>query len=226
MMTIRGRYFHVQRNRGAPFRAGVSRATGGSNLFSSDLFAIETLIPIAGTEGLPIDHVLRDYLDANGLGHFKRIRSRTVTPDERGLLQSALSVLNHQAMLLRELIFEQVRAESFPGKPSRLKGMWLIPHNEQLLAEWCATAPHGQFRAFEVEASGNLHCGYSRYLKPECVSAIQLQENARRYWSEVPRDPLTEPVELLLEGEVKVLREIRMPGSKQTAWTKLKTLFG
>ncbi len=221
-------YFHVQRTgAGRAFRVGETiTSTRRQNFFSRDIFDVDTLIPVGGTEGLPIDLVVRDYLDPHGLGHIKRIRSRTVTPDERGLLQCALSVLNHQAMLLRELIFEQVRTESFPGKPSRLKGIWLIPHSEQLLAEWCATAPHGQFRAFEVEASGNLHCGYSRYLKPECVSAIQLQESARRYWSEVPRDPLTEPVELLLEGEVKVLREIRMPGSKQTAWTKLKTLFG
>jgi len=223
---MNSRYYHVQRSGVKPIRIGENvSCVRAENFFSRDLFGVEPLVPVGGTEGLPIDHLIRDYLDPTGMGHFKRIRSRAVTPDERGLLQSSLSVLSHQAMLLRELIFEQVRTEAFPDKPSRLRGMWLIPHSEQLLAEWCATAPHGRFRAFEVEASGKLHCGYSRYLKPECVSALQLQDNARRYWSEVPRDPIAEPVELLLEGEVKVLREIRMPGSKNTAWTKLKSLF-
>lgn len=218
--------YHVQRTGVKAFRVGeIVSCNRPRNFFARDLMDAETLVPVGGTEGLSIDCVIRDYFDPDGLGHFKRIRSRVVTPDERGMLTAALSVLNHQAMVLRELIFEQMRIEVFPEKPSRLKGMWLVPHNEQRLAEWCSTAPHGQFRAFEVEASGRIHCGYSHYLKPECCGVAELRERARGYWSEAPRDPMTESVELLLEGEVKILREIRMPGSKQAFWTKLKRLF-
>lgn len=219
------RYFHVQRTGVSGFRVGRSYSFGAEqNFFARDLFGVEVLVPVAGTEGLPVDHLIRDHLDPEGLGHFKRIRSKTITPDQKGLLLSALSVLGLQAMLLRELLFEQVRVESFPDTPSRLKGIWLIPHDEQMLAAWCATAPHGQFRAFELEATGRFHRGAGRWLKPECVSAATLRENARRYWSEpaTDRDP---NFEILCEGEITVLRELRMPGSRQTAWTKLKSLF-
>jgi hypothetical protein len=220
------RYYHVQRSGVTRFRLGKTYQIGGSaNNFSKDLFQVDLDVPVQGTPGLPIDYLLRDYFDPEGFGHYKRITAPNLADAERGLLEAAHSVLRHQSMLLRELIFEQVRVESFPEKPSRLKGMWLIPHHEQLLAEWCATAPHGRFRAFEVEAAGNLHCGYSALLQPECIGAIRWMEAARRYWGEAPRDPIAEPVEILLEGEVTVLREIEMPGSMTTAWTKLKSLF-
>lgn len=218
-------FYHVQRNTVVGFKVGKTYALGADqNFFARDLLGVDLSIPVAATEGLPIDYLLRDYLDPTGFNHYRNIRSKTVTPDEKGLLRGALGVLNHQAMLLRELIFEQVRHESFPDKPSRMKGIWLIPHNEDLLARWCATAPHGQFRAFELEATGRFHPGASKYLKPECIGAKQLRENAHRYWSE-PVDVLTQPAEILCEGEIKVLREIRMAGSKTTVWTKLKNLF-
>lgn len=218
-------YYHVQRSGVAGFRTGKSYVfTEQQNFFARDLFGVDVIVPVAGTEGLPIDFLLRDYFDETGFRHYRNIKSKSATPDEKGLLRASLSVLSHQAILLRELIFEQVRLEKFPDKPSRFKGIWLIPHNEELLARWCATAPHGQFRAFELEATGKFHHGASRFLKPECIGATELRENARRYWSE-PVDVLTQPAEILCEGEIKVLREIKMSGSKTTVWTKLKNLF-
>lgn len=218
-------YFHVQRSNVAGFRTGKSYGFAKEeNFFARDLFAVDPIVPVAATEGLPIDYLLHDYFDPTGFRHYRNMRGKAVTPDEKGLLKSAHSVLKHQTMLLRELIFEHVRQESFPDKPCRLKGIWLIPHDEQLLAQWCATAPHGQFRAFEIEACGKIHQGYSRYLKPECISVAKLRENARLYWSD-PVNVHPEAAEILLEGEIKVIREVRMAGSKQSTWTKLKRLF-
>ncbi|MCW5547564.1 MAG: DUF2441 domain-containing protein [Opitutaceae bacterium] len=132
-------YFHVQRSGVSGFRVGRSYSFGSEqNFFARDLMGVEVIVPVAGTSGLPVDQLLCDYFDPTGLGHYKQIRSKIVTPDEKGLLKSALSVLNHQAMVLREFVFEQVRQEAFPDKPSRLKGIWLIPHEEALLEQWGA----------------------------------------------------------------------------------------
>ena len=127
-------------------------------------------------------------------------------------------------MIIREFVFEDVRRQSFNEKPSRFKGIWLIPHNEQVLAHWCATAPQGQFRAFEVEATGRFHHGLSRHLKPECVGVADILKKAQRYWSE-PADVLAEPAEILCEGEIKILRQLEVAGSETTVWRKLKNLF-
>ena len=75
-----------------------------------------------------------------------------------------------------------------------------------------------------MEATGRFHFGASKWLKPECVGAATLRENARHYWAE-EIDPLSGNGEILCEGEIKALRELKMAGSSQTVWTKLKKLF-
>lgn len=132
-------------------------------------------------------------------------------------------MLNHQAELLRELIFEQVRQEIFTEKPSRLRCIWLIPHDEPLLAAWRATI-NGSFHAFEVEADGQFHIGASCYLKPVCFSGDQLRDHARRYWSE-PVDVQAQQAEILCVGEIKILREIKISGASEGTWAKIKRLF-
>ena len=108
-------FYHVQRNGVAGFKVGRSYNFGSQqNFFARDLFGVDVIVPVAATEGMPIDYLLRDYFDPTGFNHYRNIRSKTATPDEKGLLKSSLSALNHQAMLLRELIFEQLRSDD-PG---------------------------------------------------------------------------------------------------------------
>jgi hypothetical protein len=218
-------FYHVQRSAVPPFKAAKTYTFGEvPNYFSRDLFAVDVSVPVIGVGNLSVDEILRDYFDPSGFNHYRNVKRANYIADEKGLLSCAAAVLNHQALLLRELIFEQVRQESFQRKPSRLRCAWLIPHDEQILAHWCSTAPNGQFRAFEVEATGTFHVGASRYLKPACLGANVLRENARRFWSE-PVDERTEPAEILLAGELTPVREIEMAGSSVTTWAKLKRLF-
>lgn len=218
-------FYHVQRSAVPRFKAGKTYTFGqAQNFFARDLFAVEVRVPVRGVSELPIDQILRDYFDPAGFNYYRNVKRANYTADEKGLLSCAAAVLNQQALLLRELIFEQVRQESFADKPSRLRCAWLIPHDEQILAHWCATAPHGQFRAYEVEATGTFHIGASKYLKPACLGASVLRENARRFWSE-PVNERTEPAEILLAGEMTPVRELKMSGSNETTWAKLKRLF-
>ena len=218
-------FYHVQRSAVPRFKVGTTYTFGEQpNFFSRDLFAADVSVPVRGMGELPVDEILRDYFDPAGFNHYRNVMLAGYTADEKGLLRCAGAVLNQQALLLRELLFEQVRQEAFAGKPSRLRCVWLIPHDEQILAHWCATAPNGQFRTFEVEATGKFHIGASKYLKPACLGANTLRDNARRFWSE-PVDEFAEPAEILLVGEMTPVRELKMAGSSETAWTKLKRLF-
>jgi Protein of unknown function (DUF2441) len=218
-------HYHVQRNTVPRFKVGKTYTFGAEpNFFARDLFATDVSVPVSGVGDLPIDNILRDYFDPSGFNHYRNVKRANYTADDKGLLSCAAAVLKHQAMLLRELIFEQVRQESFADKPSRLRCSWLIPHDEQILAHWCASAPNGQFRAYEVEANGRFHIGASKYLNPACLGGAVLRENAWRFWSE-PVNAHAEHSEILLCGELTPLREINMPGSTQTKWAKLKRLF-
>ena len=216
-------YYHVQR-RGARLKVGKSYAFGAEpNFYSRDLFAVSPSVHVRGVGDMPLDSVVKDCLDPNGFRHYRNVKQAHFAPDEKGLLACAGAMLNQQAMLLRELVFEQVRQEAFADKPSRQRCVWLIPHDEPLLAAWCATVS-GSFHAFEVEASGPVHVGASCNLKPVCFSGDQLRDHARRYWSE-PVDMQTQQAEILCGGEIKILREIKMVGTDASAWAKFKRLF-
>jgi hypothetical protein len=219
-------YFHIQRAGVARFKVGKSYSFGQEqNFFARDLFAVDFRVPVAGVGEMPLNAILKDYFDSTGMHYFRKIRSQRLTPDEKGLLGGALTVLDHQAKLVREYVIEEVRRESFPDKPSRLRGIWLIPHNPEVLDRWAATAPKNQFQAFEVEVEGRFHHGASKYLRSDCIGVEAVRENARRYWSE-PADPLGESAEILADGEVKVLREVKVAGSTQSSWTILKGKLG
>lgn len=218
-------FYHVQRSAVPRFKVGKAYTFGEQpNFFSRDLFAVDVSVPVRGVGELPFDEILRDYFDASGFNHYRSVKRANYTADEKGLLSCAAAVLNHQAMLLREFVFEQVRQEGLADKPSRLSCAWLIPHDEQILAHWCASAPNGQFRAYEVEATGTFHIGASKYLKPACLGGTVLRENARRFWSESVNER-TEPAEILLAGEMTPVRELKLAGSSETTWAKLKRLF-
>jgi len=221
----RALFYHVQRSAVPRFKVGKSYTFGEQqNFFARDLFAVDVSVPVRGVGELPVDEILRDYFDPSGFNHYRSVKRAGYTADEKGLLGCAAAVLRQQALLLRELIFEQVRQEAFPEKPSRLRCAWLIPHEEQILAHWCATAPAGQFRTYEVEATGRVHVGASKYLKPACLGAAVLRDHARRFWSE-PVNERAEPAEIMLAGEMTPVRELKMAGSTETTWAKLKRLF-
>jgi len=83
-------FYHVQRSSVVGFKVGKSYDFGTQqNFFARDLFGVDVTVPVAGTEGLPIDCLLRDYFDPTGFNHYRNIRSETVTPDEKGLLRSS-----------------------------------------------------------------------------------------------------------------------------------------
>lgn len=216
------KYYHVQRTGRIRFHVGQKYTIGErQNFFFQDLCCTDTKCDIKGLGALPLDTVLSDYFDDSGFYYYRKIRGAGYTPNEKGLLRCANTVMRLQAMLLREFVYEEVRQEYFNQKPSRQRCAWLIPHEERILEHWCATAPEGQYRVYEIEANGNIHIGASKYLKPECIGIFELRENARRFWSH-PVDVLTEPSEILFIGEMKPLRELSVPGSKRSVWTKVQ----
>jgi hypothetical protein len=96
-------HYHVQRHAVTRFRTGKSYSfSEQQNFFARDLFGIDPLVPVGGTEGMSIDFLLKDYFDPAGFNHYRHLKSKATSPDEKGLLRTSLLVLNHQAMVLRE----------------------------------------------------------------------------------------------------------------------------
>ncbi len=209
---------------GTRLKVGKSYQFGPEpNFFSRELFARDPTVHVRGVGDMPADLVLRDYVDPQGFRHYRSLKHPHYDADERGLIACAAAVLDHQAELLRELVFEQVRQESFPEKPSRLRCMWLIPHDQELLARWCASINSESYRVFEVEAEGRVHVGANKYLRVQCLSGNVLRENARRFWSPLANGG--DQVEILCEGEIRIVNELKMGAENGGVWGKLKRLF-
>ena len=222
-------FYHVQRDNVPAFKAGKTYTFGEQrNFFARDQFALDLKFPVAGVGEMTLDEIIRDFLDPATLNHHRKIRRKDFAGAEKGLLVYAAHVIRHQSKLLREFIFEEIRQQSFAQKPSRLTSIWLIPHDERELVAWCATATPGHFRVFELEATGNLHCGVGKYLRLANADPTVFRENARRYWSENVNLSANAhgpaQVEVLCSGTVEVQREIKVNGSKPSFVENLKRL--
>jgi len=112
-----------------------------------------------------------------------------------------------QSMMVRELVFERVRAEKFPSKPSRYYGIWLLP-TIQSAAKWRNDGFTGA-RLFEVILYGKAHISYPQHLKSDArYSIARLQRLAFQYWESLPPEGRGVRREILAEGSIEVVREI------------------
>jgi hypothetical protein len=221
-------FYHIQKASAATFRVGKTYAFGQErNHHMQRLLAEDVRVNIAGVGPMTLDVVIKDYLDPATLNYYRTIRQKGYTGGEKGLLAGAAHVIDQQARLLRELLFEQVRLDSFPQKPSRLTSIWLIPQREDVLDQWCATVPPSQeYRVFELAAEGNFHFGAGKYLRVGNACTETLLDNARRYWSEsVDLNEPTASIEILLSGTVTVQRELKNKSTKKSLLASLARKF-
>lgn len=120
-------------------------------------------------------------------------------------LHLANETLSHLLRLTRELVFEQVRVEHFPELPSRMRCIWLIPHEEAALRYWWKQLPGNNRRILEVVATGKYHRTSQAPLKLGTFSLNELRQRAFTYWAGV--SSLEAPSvddEIIFEGFVEV----------------------
>ena len=124
------------------------------------------------------------------------------------LTDKLLFVVRDLALYYRETIFEEIRAENFAKLPSRKNCIWLC--EEPSLYSWLEVLKEESSRIFELECTGEIHKADQFHLKTEVLPRKLIVEKAIKYWSGTNGENLTEQ-EILFEGKVKVLREIKKP---------------
>ncbi|WP_010499960.1 DUF2441 domain-containing protein [Paenibacillus elgii] len=112
--------------------------------------------------------------------------------------------------LRRENILESVRLESYPEKPSRLKGLWVVP-NEKCTMDWLGALGYNSpmIKILQVELTGEIHYANEKHIH---VTNLQMNEidtiiyaNAQKYWKGVEREEANEG---LFAGSVKVIEDV------------------
>jgi hypothetical protein len=115
-------------------------------------------------------------------------------------------VLREAGMYIRELVFEEVRRESFPTRPSRRYAIWLSELRQ--IKPWLGWfSGYGKTRRiFEIEATGSFHSGSQRFLDSDIDSFSTYRKNAFEYWKGTgTKNGL---VEILFVGQLEVVADV------------------
>ncbi len=200
-------YFHIQRSDSPhQWSVGQKKLIGNDyNEFFNIYYDIRIVYqgqreshPIYGL----IDHILKVRK-----GEMERIDDidPPLYEEPYRLLENAHLALREYTMLMRELVFEQVRNENviFRNYPSRLKCIWVIP-DEESLTFWKTRL---QGKIFRLRLSGKSFRGSSQFLTNDTFSINKYRSNASLYWAGI-KGPESKQDEVLFEGEVEVIEEL------------------
>ena len=105
----------------------------------------------------------------------------------------------------RENLFEEIRLNFFPNLPSRKRGIWLIPYNEDALTYWKKRMAIG--RIFKIRATGKVHNSSEKFLLIDRYTSFNhLRNMAFLYWAGVEEESIMD--EIIFEGFIEVLELI------------------
>lgn len=112
--------------------------------------------------------------------------------------------IKEYALMIRELVYEEVRSKYFNGLPSRRHCIWLCDETDVNL--WKNTL-QGEYDVYKVLATGNIHKCYAGALDDENINYEILFNKAVAYWNgELIGNP--EEKEYLFEGKIRILERL------------------
>lgn len=137
---------------------------------------------------------LRDYL--------KKLKGCRKKQHE-DMLKKSENIIRSYCMFIREIIFEEVRNQFFPGLPSRRTCIWVI---ERPGIEGWWESFKGEKQLLTLNLTGNLHKGNNKFLKIGTFAHNIYRENAFQYWTGSDgSDP--EDEECIFEGLIEIVKE-------------------
>jgi hypothetical protein len=93
------------------------------------------------------------------------------------------NIFKETGMLIRELIFEEIRKSEFPDLPSRQKCIWLTKKDKvKFWYDWL-NDKQSEYSIFELGCDGIYHIGNQSFLNSDIDGFNNYQVNARKYWS-------------------------------------------
>ncbi|MEN6316866.1 MAG: DUF2441 domain-containing protein [Clostridiaceae bacterium] len=118
-------------------------------------------------------------------------------------LAEVAETLNYYLRFTREVIFEEVRKDFFPDRPSRYRGLWVIPDDTDCLRYWWNTL--GKNGAIlKLKITGKLHRANQQYLMINTNRLDFIRQEAFKYWAGTTGINRVEE-ECLFEGFIEVI---------------------
>ena len=123
------------------------------------------------------------------------------------LLNFAAVATRELGMMLRELVFEEVRREMFPEKPSRRTSLFVCSGVAlPFWMTWFNVDQRSKY-IFSLECTGEFHSGSQRFLDSDSMGYNEYRKNAIEYWAS---EEITGKVniEILFSGTFRVLARV------------------
>jgi len=199
-------YFHVSDKinwqKDTSYFIGRENSVRYQDLMSRGFFSPQT------NDGqLPLNGVVE------GMAHYINTQQKppflpeTYHFDANQTLMEILPMLRTQLVLIRELIFEEVRKDYFPQKLSRYKGLHVIPSDKESLSFWLEQLKTPNAKIYKLELTGKLHRANSELLNTASIPTEHLRHIAYKYWLGNKKQE-TSKDECLFEGMVHVIEVI------------------
>ena len=117
----------------------------------------------------------------------------------------ATEILTKYFMIVRELVYEEVRIKHFPNSPSRMRCIWVIPKDKKSVEYW-KTIKKGKI--YLLRLTGKILRTNEKFLINDTESLDEYRRMAFLYWAGIKGK--SEQDEVLFEGYVNVVKEIQI----------------
>ncbi len=121
-------------------------------------------------------------------------------------LAETLDSLFLSTRMVRELIFEEMRRQTYPDLPSRTSCIWLIPEDERAVRFWLENMRGDHKKVFRVRATGEMHRAPQQVVMGDTISLAEWRKRAMDYWNGVDVESYDD--EITCNGEIEVLEEL------------------
>jgi hypothetical protein len=152
--------------------------------------------PLQTGTALKIGSILNPY--------YSRIQN-SATRTSPGITTADIS--RYYSVMLREVVFENLRLREYPVLPSRTTCLWVSKSLEDA-RYWFNRIPfEGDKKILEIEVhNGSAHEAWEGHLTNFPENIIETQERARKYWS--GRRANDGRSEVLVAGDIKIMRTL------------------
>ena len=135
---------------------------------------------------------LKDEKDANEhLINMKKEQNLILNNDTANLI---FQTVNDDAMITRELMFEEVRKEEYTDLPSRLKCLYVCKTKKEM-NDWINIfnkTNKKDFQLLKLKLTGKIFVGDASFILRQNISLNRKKEQAKMYWSGKKKDNINE----------------------------------
>ena len=135
---------------------------------------------------------LKDEKDANEhLINMRKEQNLILNNDTSNLI---FQTVNDDAMITRELMFEEVRKEEYTDLPSRLKCFYVCKTKKEM-NDWINIfnrTNKKDFQLLKLKLTGKIFVGDASFILRQNISLNRKKEQAKMYWSGKKKDNINE----------------------------------